>query len=296
MPKGRIIKALSGYYYVKDNKTDHVWQCRARGVFKKRKISPLVGDEVEYECGQNGEGTVTEVLPRKNELLRPSVANIDQALLVFSIHQPDFHSLLLDKFLTHIERANIKPLICITKVDLVSSPLVTFPELTVYERIGYPLYFVSNKTKTGLFEVGEALKNRVTVFAGQSGVGKSSLLNALNPTLDLETGTVSERLGRGKHTTRHVELIPLPQGGYVADTPGFSQLDFDQIEPEELAHFFVEFDTFAARCKFRACLHVNEPKCAVKAGVESGDIAEHRYAHYLQFLTLIQNEKKKRGY
>jgi ribosome biogenesis GTPase len=296
MPEGRIIKALSGYYYVQDRETQQVWQCRARGVFKKRKINPLVGDEVEYEPGQNEEGTVTVVRPRKNELLRPPVANVDQALLVFSIREPDFSALLLDKFLVHIERANIQAMICISKTDLAPSPLELFPQVAAYERIGYPVFYVSNQNDTGFAEVEEALKHKVTVFAGQSGVGKSSLLNALNPDAELETSEISDRLGRGKHTTRHVELIPLPKGGYVADTPGFSQLDFDPFEPEELSRYFVEFAEPAADCKFRACLHQNEPQCAVKAAVEAGEIDRHRYEHYLQFLSLIQDAKQKRGY
>jgi len=296
MKEGQIVKALAGYYYVQEKNTLHVWQCRARGVFKNQGITPLVGDYVTFEPSANNEGTVTSLKPRLNELIRPPIANVDQALLVFSVAEPDFSTILLDKFLVHIEKANIQPVICLTKVDLLESPLEKYPEIKVYQGLDYPLFMVSRNHKRSLEEVEEFLRGKTTVFAGQSGVGKSSLLNAIHPAFGIETAEISMKLGRGKHTTRHVELLALPKGGVVADTPGFSQLDFTLFEPEDLGGLFIEFNQFSPSCKFRGCLHQNEPKCIVKQAVEEGEIAEHRYRHYLQFLEEIQTEKQKRRY
>lgn len=296
MPEGRIVKALSGFYYVEEKETKQLWQCRARGVFKKKKINPLVGDDVTFEYSTGNEGTVTEIHERKNELVRPPIANVDQALLVFSVDEPDFSPILLDKFLVHIEHARIKPVICLTKLDLRVSPVEQYPEIEYYQKLGYPFFMTSSVTKQGIENMESFLADKVTVFAGQSGVGKSSLLNSINPELNIETAEISNRLGRGRHTTRHVELITLPNGGLVADTPGFSQLDFSGITPEELGPLFVEFNEWSQGCKFRGCLHKNEPQCAVKAAVEEEQIASHRYEHYLQFLETLEAEKQKRGY
>lgn len=296
MAEGRIIKALSGFYYVEEKGTRQVWQCRARGVFKKKKINPLVGDDVTFEYATGNEGTVTEIHPRKNELIRPPIANVDQALLVFSVDEPEFSPILLDKFLVHIEHANITPVICLTKLDLTVTPKEEYPQIEDYEKLGYPMFMTSSVTKLGIETIETFLTDKITVFAGQSGVGKSSLLNTINPELNIETAEISNRLGRGRHTTRHVELIALPNGGFVADTPGFSQLDFTGIEPEELGPLFIEFNEWSQECKFRGCLHKNEPKCAVKTAVAEGQIAKHRYEHYLQFLEAIEAEKQKRGY
>jgi len=296
MPEGKIIKALSGYYYVQDRDTEKVWQCRARGVFKKRGISPLVGDLVTYEPSTYDEGTVLEIAKRRNELIRPPIANVDQALLVFSIEEPEFNQILLDKFIVHIEKANITPIICLTKLDLVNDNDQLPEEIEIYRTIGYEVFLTSSIEKVGLKEVEEYLKGKTTVVAGQSGVGKSTLLNVLDPSLELETAAISMKLGRGKHTTRHVELIRLPSGGLVADTPGFSQLDFSTIEAEELSSLFIEFRAYSENCKFRGCLHQNEPHCEVKRAVEANEIASHRYEHYMIFLEEIQKEKQKRRY
>lgn len=301
MLEGQIVKALSGFYYVKEKNRDTVWQCRARGVFKKKNVQPLVGDYVQFEPNDSNqsadielpEGTVTKVLPRKNELVRPPIANVDQALLVFSIDEPQFSALMLDKLLVHIEKANITPVICLSKLDLDSQ--FGQKEVDVYKEIGYELYLTSSITEQGLQSIIDVLKHKVTVIAGPSGVGKSTLLNKIHPELSLETGAVSLKIGRGRHTTRHVELISLPQGGVVADTPGFSQLDFSSIEPETLSDYFIEFRALREQCKFRECMHHKEPHCAVKQAVESGDVAQFRYDHYLLLLTeLIQNKQRKR--
>ncbi|MED4726707.1 ribosome small subunit-dependent GTPase A [Aneurinibacillus migulanus] len=290
MPQGRIVKALAGYYYVQDG--DTLWQCRARGVFRKKGITPLVGDEVTFET--NGtEGTVTEVSARTSELVRPPIANIDQAILVFSLAEPVFNPQLLDKFLVHTEAAGVDAVICLTKADLLAEPEEVERILKRCKAIGYPVIVTSSKGKHGIEDIRAYLTGHLSVFAGQSGVGKSSLLNALFSELQLETAPISQKLGRGKHTTRHVELIHLPEGGWVADTPGFSSLDFQSIEANELALYFKEMRAMLGECKFRGCLHVNEPGCSVRAAVEAGKIQSARYKHYLDFLQEIKDRKPR---
>ncbi|RLL45273.1 ribosome small subunit-dependent GTPase A [Oceanobacillus piezotolerans] len=292
MKEGRIIKALSGFYYVKSN--DLVYQCRGRGVFRNQKITPLVGDFVEFEAGDENEGYIMKIKPRSNELVRPPIANITQAILVSSAHSPDFSSTLLDRFLVLIESKHVEPVIFITKVDTLTQSEKTEIENVKksYERIGYPVELISTKDSEYLPDLTSYFKDKVTVIAGQSGVGKSSLINALDPTLFLETAEISRSLGRGKHTTRHVELLEL-FGGLVADTPGFSALDFSEIEAEELADCFPEFRERRQLCKFRGCLHHKEPKCAVKESVDNGEIEFFRYEHYLSFLEEIQSRKPR---
>ncbi|GEN34162.1 MULTISPECIES: ribosome small subunit-dependent GTPase A [Aneurinibacillus] len=290
MPQGRIVKALAGYYYVQDG--DALWQCRARGVFRKKGITPLVGDEVVYET--NGtEGTITEILPRTSELIRPPIANIDQAILVFSLVEPDFNPQLLDKFLVHTEAANVDAVICLTKADLLSDKEKLNRIRERCNAIGYPVVVTSSKGKRGIEDIRAYLGGHLSVFAGQSGVGKSSLLNALFSGLSLETAPISQKLGRGRHTTRHVELIHLAEGGWVADTPGFSSLDFQSIEANELGLYFKEMRAMLGECKFRGCLHVNEPGCAVRAAVEAHEIQPARYENYLQFLQEIKERKPR---
>ncbi|WP_019533659.1 ribosome small subunit-dependent GTPase A [Paenibacillus ginsengihumi] len=303
MPTGLIVKALSGYYYVLPDGGDsgEPVQCRARGVFKKRGVSPLVGDRVSFELTENGEGTVTEIRPRSSELIRPPVANVDLVVLVFAVAEPALNLQLLDKFLVHAESAGLGAVICLTKSDLASAAGAleaedsAAPEAVrrLYESIGYPVIETSSRLGTGLGELLERLKGRIGVFAGQSGVGKSSLLNALIPGLRLETNEISMKLGRGKHTTRHVELVRLPGGGLVADTPGFSQLDFLHVEADGLSACFREFAPYAEECRFRGCLHRHEPGCRVMAAKEEGLIAASRYNHYVQFLEEMKEKKRR---
>lgn len=292
MAEGKIIKALSGFYYVKSN--DTIFQCRGRGVFRKNNITPLVGDNVVFTAENDREGYIMEIKERENELVRPPIANVDQAILIFSVKDPEFSPHLLDRFLVIIESYQIKPIIVITKIDLANSDeLLNIKQYAkAYEKIGYDVLLTSSKNEIGLEDIYPLLENKITVFAGQSGVGKSSLLNALQPELNLETKAISKHLGRGKHTTRHVELLEIGNG-LVADTPGFSSLDFSNIEAEELTYCYPEMKERFANCKFRGCLHDKEPHCAIKEAVETGEIKEFRYNHYLLFLKEIQQRKPR---
>jgi len=292
MPEGKIVKALSGFYYVLHN--DSLIQCRGRGIFRKNKITPLVGDEVVFQAENELEGYILEVKMRKNELVRPPIANVDQAILVFSAVEPDFSTVLLDRFLVLVEFNHIKPLICITKMDLTNNvekeKIADYAEQ--YRAAGYEVILTSSETETGIELLNPHIEKKISVFAGQSGVGKSSLLNVLRPDLDLKTNDISTHLGRGKHTTRHVELIKIGNG-LIADTPGFSSLEFTTIEAEDLTFCFPEIQGASENCKFRGCLHVTEPKCGVKAAVESGEIPAYRYEHYVDFLQEIKDRKPR---
>jgi ribosome biogenesis GTPase len=292
MPEGKIIKALSGFYYVLSD--DQLIQCRGRGVFRKNKITPLVGDEVVFQAENNKEGYILEVKDRKNELVRPPIANVDQAILVFSAVEPAFSTALLDRFLVLIEYNRILPLICITKMDLTNEAEKGQIEQFAndYKRIGYDVLLTSSETEQGIQELFPFLNRGISVFAGQSGVGKSSLLNVLNPGLSIQTNEISSHLGRGKHTTRHVELIHIG-GGLVADTPGFSSLEFTDIELEELNFCFKDIQKISEDCKFRGCLHTAEPKCAVKKSLENGELPSYRYEHYAEFLEEIKSRKPR---
>ncbi len=292
MPEGRIIKSLSGFYYVLHD--GQVTQCRGRGVFRKNKVTPLVGDEVLFQADNELEGYILEIKERKNELVRPPISNVDQALLVFSAIEPDFSTVLLDRFLALVESNDIQPVICISKVDLLSEKQKQLIEQYAedYRKIGYEVILTSTVTESGIAEIKPLFENQITVIAGQSGVGKSSLLNVLKPELELKTNDISTSLGRGKHTTRHVELISFGEG-LVADTPGFSSLEFLTLEVEELSHCFPEMSRLSEDCKFRGCLHVKEPKCAVKQAVEYQAIPAYRYEHYLQFVEEIKQRKPR---
>ncbi|UQZ36343.1 ribosome small subunit-dependent GTPase A [Paenibacillus sp. PK3_47] len=300
MPEGIIIKALSGYYYVKPLQDgsiatgEETVQCRGRGIFRKKGTAPLVGDRIIYGLTENGEGTVDEILPRESELIRPPVANVNLAVLLFSLREPDMNLNLLDKFLVHIEHAGLEPLIVLTKQDLADDDHEATREVKeLYERIGYEVMVTSSLTGSGSEQLRDRLAGGVSVFAGQSGVGKSTLLNRLVPGLELETGEISLRLGRGRHTTRHVELMDIGNGGFVADTPGFSQLDFLELGVEELSVCFREFASYAENCKFRGCSHLHEPGCRVLDAVEAGEIAGSRYEHYKLFYNEMKDKKRR---
>ncbi|KEO81950.1 ribosome small subunit-dependent GTPase A [Tumebacillus flagellatus] len=291
MPEGIITKAISGFYYVQEG--DVVRQCRARGVFKKNGITPLVGDRVLYEP-IGSEGVVNEVLPRKNELVRPPVANLDQAVLTFSAKEPEFNPKLLDRMLVHVERADLPAVIVLTKVDLLADPSEAETWLQPYREMGYETALLATKQGEGLERVRGLLQDKLSGLAGNSGVGKSTLLNALMPGLNLNTAEISQKLGRGKHTTRHSEIYRVFDGTFVIDTPGFSTLEFAEMEPEDLSQYFRDIWDASHDCKYRGCLHENEDGCAVRTGSESGRLSAGRYRHYLEFLAELKEAKEYR--
>ena len=284
LKKGIILKALSGFYYVEEVETKKIIQCRSRGLFRKQKITPLVGDRVRFLVEEDGNGYVMEIEDRQNELVRPPIANVDLALVVFSVKEPDFNVKLLDRFLAVIEMNRIEPIIVLTKFDLLSKEEheVLDPIFDYYRQIGYQVIETSSRNQVGIEAITELIKDRIIVVCGQSGVGKSSLLNSIDETLDIQVNEISKALGRGKHTTRHVELHKL-SGGLIADTPGFSSLDLDQLEATDLSECFIDFYELSDQCKFRGCVHEFEPNCAVKRAVENHEVLSSRYYNYLQF-------------
>jgi len=289
--EGVLIRAYGGFYYVK--KGDEIWQCTLRGKFRLGKGSAaLVGDRVRVTPVRGTTGRIDEVLPRKTELFRPPVANIDQAVIVFAVQDPEPNLALLDRFLVLAENANVSPVVCLNKADLLSGRR-EHEWLRLYRKIGYPTVITSTKSSEGIDELRQLLVGKTSVFAGPSGVGKSSLLNAVQPGLELKTGEISSKLKRGKHTTRHVELLPLAAGGLVVDSPGFSSLDLPEMEKEDLGYYFPEFASFTPECKFKGCLHRHEPQCAVKRAVEQGLIHQDRYKHYLNFLEEVMQQERR---
>lgn len=299
MKQGRIIKALSGFYYIQTDEKD-VYQTRPRGIFRKRNETPLVGDKVKFTYESKKEGTLEEIVPRKNELTRPTVANVDIGFVIMSIVDPDFSTSLLNRYLVSIEQYNINPIIYITKTDIAS--LAEYEQVAKlvdqYRRIGYEVIMPERETILSPQETqalfGKLVEEKLAVFMGQSGAGKSTLLNTLDPKLDLKIGETSKSLGRGRHTTRHVELVPL-LGGLIADTPGFSAIQFDELTGQDLSSCFPEIWETGKQCRFSGCIHQNEPNCAVKEAVDNEEIAQFRYTDYLSLLDEIQNRKPRYG-
>ena len=287
--QGKIIKGIAGFYYV--NVVEFgVYECKAKGIFRKEKQKPLVGDNVEIEVldEETMTGNITALLPRKNELIRPAVANVDQALVVFAVTRPSPHFNLLDRFLVMMERQDIPVVLCFNKEDIAEDEQVEKLR-SVYEGCGYPCVFTSALEERNIEKIKELLKGKTTVIAGPSGVGKSSLINILNPDAKMETGDISSKIERGKHTTRHSELFTIAQDSYIMDTPGFSSLYVNDFEKEELKYYFPEFDPYEGTCRFLGCDHVHEPDCAVKAA----EIHEIRYKDYLE---MYEELKSKRRY
>ena len=293
MINGKIIKGIGGFYYVDTEKG--LYECRARGIFRKNKITPLVGDRVSISVvdEENKKGVVEEIEKRDTELVRPPIANVDKALIVFAIKNPSPNLSLLDRFIVLAEKENLEIVIVFTKVDLDTDGELLGELKDIYEVSGYKVISVSNKLKLNIDKIKEELKENTVVFAGPSGVGKSSLLNEVDKNFELKTGEVSDKIKRGKHTTRHAELLKLECGGMVADTPGFSSLTLDDIDESELKEYFIEFDKYDD-CRFGSrCIHENEPSCAVKEAVENGEISKKRYESYIQLLNEIRSEKRR---
>ena len=293
MINGKIIKGIGGFYYV--DTENGLYECRARGIFRKNKITPLVGDRVSISVvdEENKKGVVEEIEERDTELVRPPIANVDKALIVFAIKNPSPNLSLLDRFIVLAEKENLEIVIVFTKVDLDTDGELLEELKSIYEVSGYKVIPVSNKLKLNIDKIKEELKENTVVFAGPSGVGKSSLLNEVDKNFELKTGEVSDKIKRGKHTTRHAELLKLECGGMVADTPGFSSLTLDDIDESELKEYFIEFDKYD-ECRFGSrCIHENEPSCAVKEAVENGDISKKRYESYIQLLNEIRSGKRR---
>lgn len=290
MKTGRIIKSLSGVYRVDVN--GQMYDTKPRGLFRKNKFSPIVGDVVDFEVENITEGYIHHVHERKNELKRPPVSNVDHLVLVMSAVEPEFSTQLLDRFLVIAHSYHMRPRILVTKRDITSPNMqnIILQTLKVYEKMGYNTQFISVEDHIG--EVFTQWGEGLVVLSGQSGVGKSTLLNKYFPELDIETQHISKALNRGRHTTRHVELFER-ENGFIADTPGFSALDFNHIQKDEVKHYFMEINEYGEQCKFRDCNHINEPKCNVKNEIEKGNIARFRYEHYLQLFNEIANRKER---
>lgn len=283
LKEGILLKGVGGFYFVKSN--GEVYQCRLRGRFRKEEKEILPGDRVKLQEVAPGQGVIEDVLPRKTKLERPSVANVDQVVIVMSLEEPPPDLELLDRLLVLSLASGTDPIICWNKADLARKDFMHLPSL--YESLGYRVLVTSAKTGEGIEALRKALEGHISTFAGPSGVGKSSLLNAIQPGLNLKTGEVSKKLGRGRHTTRQVELLLLDGGGMVADTPGFSRLYLPEMKREELAGYFLEMEPLRAKCRFHSCLHRAEPGCKVREAVEEGLIPRHRYEHYLKFLAEV---------
>lgn len=289
--EGKIIKGIGGFYYIKTS--EGIIECKARGKFRHKDMKPMVGDNVTIEVMKNGKGVIEDIHERSNELIRPTVSNVTLAFVVFAVKNPDLNFDLLNKFLVLCESNNIEAVVCINKIDLVSEEEKEEIKKKIND-IGYEVLFIKAKQGEGIEVLKDKIRDNVTVFCGPSGVGKSTLINSLISKEHMETGVVSEKIGRGRHTTRHSELIEV-SNGYIVDTPGFSTLNVAFIPKDELKYCFPEFEDYNNTCKFRGCLHYKEPNCSLKQAVEDGKINKHRYECYIRVLEeILENEKYKR--
>lgn len=290
---GKIMKGIAGFYYVGVAESG-VYECKAKGIFRKDKIKPLVGDDVEIEVLNEEEklGNIVKILPRRSELIRPAVANIDQALVIFSAREPKPNLSLLDRFLVIMEKQDVPVIICFNKQDLCDEEEVGRLK-EIYEACGYPVVLASAKQGEGIEEIKSLLRGKTTTVAGPSGVGKSSLTNLLQNEVQMETGEISKKLGRGRHTTRHSQIIQIEEDTWLYDTPGFTSFYVEEIEKEELRFYFREFFKYEGTCRFQGCTHTHEPGCMVKNALEEGKISKERYENYLE---LYGELKEKRRY
>lgn len=289
--QGKIIKGIGGFYYV-DVAEHGLYECKAKGSFRNQKVKPLPGDNVTIDILDEEKklGNITEIKKRVNELIRPAVANVDQALVEFAAAQPNPNLNLLDRFLLLMSRQQVNTIICFNKID-IGSPSMLERLALAYEKSGVPLVFVSTYTGEGMDQVRRLVEGKTTVLAGPSGVGKSSLLNELLPEAKVKTGEISEKIKRGKHTTRHSELMKMNEGTYLIDTPGFSTLYLNSFEKDELKLYFAEFQPYEGQCRFLGCSHTHEPDCRVKQAVEAGEISSIRYHNYVEFYEEIKNTR-----
>lgn len=291
--QGKIIKGIAGFYYIYAE-DGNIYECKAKGIFRKDNFKPLVGDNVEITIlnEEEKEGSVTSILPRRNSLIRPAVANVDQAFLIFAMENPKPNFLLLDRFLIMMEQQKIPVVICFNKKD-VGEKKEMEKLYEIYTGCGYRVVLSSTYEGEGMDEIREILKGKTTVVAGPSGVGKSSITNCMQGEVQMETGEISKKLKRGKHTTRHSQVIPVEKNTFLVDTPGFSSLYLTDMKEEELRDYFPEFVMYEPQCRFQGCMHIHEPGCAVKKALSEGKISQQRYDNYL---ALYEELKEKRRY
>lgn len=291
--QGKIIKGIAGFYYIYAE-DGNVYECKAKGIFRKDNFKPLVGDNVEITVldEEEKEGSVTSILPRRNSLIRPAVANVDQAFLIFAMENPKPNFLLLDRFLIMMKQQEIPAVICFNKKDVGEKEEME-KLYEIYTGCGYRVVLSSTYEGEGMDEIHEILKGKTTVVAGPSGVGKSSITNCMQGEVQMETGEISKKLKRGKHTTRHSQVIPVEKNTFLVDTPGFSSLYLIDMKEEELRDYFPEFAMYEPQCRFQGCMHIHEPGCAVKKALSEGKISQQRYDNYL---ALYEELKEKRRY
>lgn len=291
--QGKIIKGIAGFYYIYAE-DGNVYECKAKGIFRKDNFKPLVGDNVEITVlnEEEKEGSVTSILPRRNSLIRPAVANVDQAFLIFAMENPKPNFLLLDRFLIMMKQQEIPAVICFNKKDVGEKEEME-KLYEIYTGCGYRVVLSSTYEGEGMDEIHEILKGKTTVVAGPSGVGKSSITNCMQGEVQMETGEISKKLKRGKHTTRHSQVIPVEKNTFLVDTPGFSSLYLTDMKEEELRDYFPEFVMYEPQCRFQGCMRIHEPGCAVKKALSEGKISQQRYDNYL---ALYEELKEKRRY
>jgi ribosome biogenesis GTPase len=294
--QGKIMKGIAGFYYVYTKQG--LVECKARGIFRKEQIKPLVGDLVEVEITEDTKaapempaGNIVEILPRSNELVRPAVANVDQALVIFAIVKPDPNYNLLDRFLINMKKQALPCVICFNKKDLASEQ-ERGELLAAYEGCGYRVIFVSGTAGEGFSELAKCLEGKTTVLAGPSGVGKSTIVNRLYPQANMETGEISRKIERGKHTTRHAQLFALGENTFICDTPGFTSLSIGDMEKEELCGYYAEFAPCEENCRFRGCSHIREPSCGVRQALAEGRISRVRYDNYVLLYEELKSRRK----
>lgn len=290
---GKIIKGIAGFYYVHVEEAG-IYECKAKGIFRKDNQKPLVGDNVRISVLDEKEksGSIIEILPRKNSLIRPAVANVDQAFVIFALENPKPNFMLLDRFLIMMEQAKVPAVICFNKKDLVQEE-DTLKLCDIYKNCGYRVIISSTVNQDDRQKIHEILHGKTTVIAGPSGVGKSSITNMLQKGIHMETGEISKKLKRGRHTTRHSQVIPVGEKTYLMDTPGFSSLYLTDMDEQDLKNYFPEFSRYEGQCRFQGCVHINEPDCAVKDALEKKEISKLRYEDYL---SLYEELKEKRRY
>lgn len=290
--QGKIVKGIAGFYYIHTPEMG-VYECKAKGIFRNQNVKPLVGDNVEIDIiDETGKyGNIAGILKRKNQLIRPQVANVDQAFVIFAAAEPEPNLNLLDRFLIMMLKQNVDTVICFNKIDKVDEKEIKYLR-DIYEGCGYKIIFVSAQDGNGMESIQKLLEKKTTVFAGPSGVGKSSIINYIKPEANMETGSISRKVKRGKHTTRHSELFSVYDDTYIMDTPGFSSLYIPDFQKEELKNYFTEFARFEESCRFQGCIHINEPDCGVKEALDKGCISKTRYENYKMLYNELKEQRR----